>query len=308
MSVSRRQVIAALGSATAVGAFASTHQVVSAEDGGPVFPPSPEAQDADVGLAVALTAGLSYVVIDPTAFGPFTTASGGQILSSNGAGVAAASGALVAPIVLPVGVTLKEVTLGYVSVSGTATLSFFRKPLMGSYTQVGSDTLLPAGPGFQTITITVNEPVDGQSTFMAAVVMGTTSQRVGGLIAGYAIPSVPTPPAFVPINPVNRVLDTRNGSTKLGPGEERVVVLGVPGSASAAVINLTITQTEGAGGFVAVFRADQPWPGNSSINWVAANQDVANTVVTATDAGGSIRIHGATASTHVVIDVQGYLR
>ena len=73
------------------------------------------------------------------------------------------------------------------------------------------------------------------------------------------------------------------------------------------MINLTITETEGSGGFVAVFPANQAWPGNSSINWFGANQNLANNVVTAVDATGAIKIRGAVAHTHVVIDVQGYL-
>ena len=252
-----------------------------------------------------MTPGLSYVFIDPTGFGPFTTATG-QALFSNGAGVVTAPGALVAPVVLPVGATLREVTLAYVSASGSATLSLFRKPLTGSYAQVGADMVLPAGAGVQTATITVNEVVDGQSTFMAAFVASTTAQRVSSLFAGFVPP--PAKPAFVPVNPVNRVLDTRNGSGKLRPGEERVVPLAVPGTASAAVINLTITETEGAGGFVSVFAANQPWPGNSSINWFVADENVANNVVTAIDPSGAIKIRGAVANTHVVIDVQGYLQ
>jgi hypothetical protein len=102
------------------------------------------------------------------------------------------------------------------------------------------------------------------------------------------------------------VLDTRNGSTKLAPGEERVVALGVPGLASAAVINLTVTGTEVAG-FVAVFPANVSYPGNSSINWSATNQNLANGVITATDPTGKIKIRGGVNSTDVVIDVQGYL-
>ena len=78
--------------------------------------------------------------------------------------------------------------------------------MTGNYTAVGADTPLPAGAGVQTATQTVNELVDGQSTYMAAVVVSTTAQRVSSLIAGFAPPSQP---AFVPINPVNRVLDTR---------------------------------------------------------------------------------------------------
>ena len=42
------------------------------------------------------------------------------------------------------------------------------------------------------------------------------------------------------------------------------------------VVNLTVTNTGGGGGFVAVFPANISRPGNSSINWTSANENVAN--------------------------------
>jgi hypothetical protein len=74
------------------------------------------------------------------------------------------------------------------------------------------------------------------------------------------------------------------------------------------VLNLTVTETEGAsGGFVAVFRAGIPWPENSSINWSGPNQNVANGVITALDDAGQITIRGGANRTHVVIDRIGWL-
>ena len=52
---------------------------------------------------------------------------------------------------------------------------------------------------------------------------------------------------------------------------------------------------------------DGAWPGNSSINWFATDQDLANTVITATDSTGRAKFRGGVNATHVVIDVQGFL-
>jgi hypothetical protein len=104
------------------------------------------------------------------------------------------------------------------------------------------------------------------------------------------------------------VLDTRQPGPltgKLAANEERIVSLGFVGARSA-VINLTITQTVG-GGFVAVFPADVPYPGNSTINWTASNADDANTVITALDSAGRLKIRGGSNPTHVLIDRVGYL-
>jgi hypothetical protein len=102
------------------------------------------------------------------------------------------------------------------------------------------------------------------------------------------------------------VLDTRTTGGPLGDGEERTIALGFPG-ARGAVINLTVTETQGGGGFVAVFPANIAWPGNSSINWFGANQNVANGVITALDTLGQIKIRGGVAPTQVIIDRIGWL-
>ena len=102
------------------------------------------------------------------------------------------------------------------------------------------------------------------------------------------------------------MLDTRTAGGKLQPNEERVVALGVPAAATAAVINLTVTDTEIAG-FVAVFPANVAYPGNSSINWSATGQNLANGVITGIDPTGKVKIRGGVNPTDVVIDVQGYL-
>ena len=77
--------------------------------------------------------------------------------------------------------------------------------------------------------------------------------------------------------------------------------------ARSAVVNVTVTDTEGPGGYVAVFRADVGWPGNSSVNWSGPNQSTANGVITAMDASGQIRIRGGDNRTNVVIDRIGWL-
>ena len=81
--------------------------------------------------------------------------------------------------------------------------------------------------------------------------------------------------------------------------------LGIAG-ARTAVINLTITETVGSG-FVAVFPANIEWPKNSSINWSASNQNIANGVITAVDGNGNIKIRGGSNPTHVVIDRIGFM-
>lgn len=114
---------------------------------------------------------------------------------------------------------------------------------------------------------------------------------------------------FVPLTPIPRVYNSRDGGQpKRGDGEERTVALapGIPAAANAAVINLTVTETVAAG-YVAVFPANVAWPGNSSINWSDPNQNIANTAITGIDPSSQIKIRGGANPTHVIIDVLGWL-
>jgi hypothetical protein len=84
----------------------------------------------------------------------------------------------------------------------------------------------------------------------------------------------------------------------------------VPAGATGILGNLTITASEGAG-FLGVYsNAVASWPGNSNINWVAKDTDLANAVTTAIDAAGKIKVNiggsSVAAKTHFIVDVVGY--
>jgi len=96
-----------------------------------------------------------------------------------------------------------------------------------------------------------------------------------------------------------RIYDSRNGFAPLGVtkgqlanGAVRVIDTtfggAVPAGASAALVNLTVTNTSPAG-FLALFANGISWPGNSSINWDHANQSIANLAVVALDATAKLQ-------------------
>jgi hypothetical protein len=310
-SMSRRSVLAGLGGATgavALGAFAPPASAQA--NGGGGFGPSSAAAAAPLAPA-ALTPGLAYLPVDPSAFEPISSGQGRALNAATGTSILTPPGGLVAAVIVPIGAVLKEITFAYFSPAGALTVALWKKALTTGWALVaphpptGLD--LANGPSIQTVTFELTEPVDGTSTYMMLLnSISTTTQSVHGMLVGYAPPATPPPPAFVPISPINRVLDTRTTGGKLRPDEERVIDLHVPGFASAAVINLTVTATEVAG-FVAVFPANVAYPGNSSINWSAPDQNIANGVVTGTDRSGHVKIRGGVNATDVVIDVQGYL-
>jgi hypothetical protein len=115
-----------------------------------------------------------------------------------------------------------------------------------------------------------------------------------------------------------RSYDSREDAAgKLVVDADRVVDLtkakagpGIPAGAVAAWINLTITNTQtspGGGGYVAVYsNAAVTYPGTSSINWSAANENLANGTLTAVDSAGKIKVRAGVNRTDVVIDILGY--
>jgi hypothetical protein len=238
-------------------------------------------------------------------------------ISPSGVGVAPVNGEpLVTAVDAPIGSVIKEITVWYLSTGDGPSLALVKKPLDGPV--IVDDTgfpevvalmsPLPNGDATLQATLTLDETIDGTATYPLLFFPTNDTQQVAAVRYGYVTPPPPivAPPAFIPFTPTVRLLDTRLQGGKLKANEERVVALGVPPTAQAAVINLTVTGTENAG-FVAVFPADSAWPGNSSINWSASDENVANLVITATDAAGGIRLRGSVNRTHVVIDVQGYL-
>jgi hypothetical protein len=126
------------------------------------------------------------------------------------------------------------------------------------------------------------------------------------LVAGFTValqgPSSAAPigsaAKFVPLQP-ERVLDTREGlgapKLKVPPrGAVDLTILGVGGvpasDVSAVVLNVTITQTSGAG-FVQVYPTAQSTPGAfSNINHTAAGQTIAGLVTAPVGDGGRVTL------------------
>ncbi|HEY0520989.1 MAG TPA: CHRD domain-containing protein [Ilumatobacteraceae bacterium] len=121
-----------------------------------------------------------------------------------------------------------------------------------------------------------------------------------------------------------RAYDSRlNAGPKIQPGETRTINLNsgfllnsptvntpaVPAGATAAIITLTVAETNAPGGFLTIYSAASTQPATSSINWKAADQDIAVGTQVAVDPNGNIKVTDGvnTAPTHFIIDVVGYL-
>ena len=115
---------------------------------------------------------------------------------------------------------------------------------------------------------------------------------------------------FIPFGP-QRVYDTRDGEGRLSANQERNLVGAAAPNELAHLYNVTITETQGAGGYLSVFPGDISWPGSSSINWFGPNQMLANNAFTwlaDDDQSINLRAGGPGGSgTHIVLDLVGIL-
>ncbi|MGE3445396.1 MAG: hypothetical protein AB7L13_22395 [Acidimicrobiia bacterium] len=118
-----------------------------------------------------------------------------------------------------------------------------------------------------------------------------------------------SPSRFVPVSPI-RILDTRTGlgwpNGRLGFGGSMtldIVGRGVPTSASAVAMNVTMTDSASAG-YLSVWPSGLVRPEVSNLNVSGGGQTVANLVVSALGAG-RVDLYAST-STDIVADVVGY--
>jgi hypothetical protein len=302
--VSRRGVIAGLGAAGAAGLVMGTTGVASAggpPDEGPGEPRgSSEVSLEGVSLPSPRVLTLNTLQFQPLSAAPYTYVSPG--------GLASAAGEFWAcPVDLPPGSIIQSVSL-YLNTNGVAEDYDLRRfnGAVPAFTNV-ANAIATATVGVQTVTAaSINELVLAPPW---AYRITNLTLSAGQALYGGHLTYLPPPHGFIPVSPIPRVVNTRDlGQPKLAGGEERIVDLSgyIPATAQAAVVNLTVTQTEVAG-FVALFAADVAWPGNSNINWFATNQSFGNMAIVEIDSLARIKMRGGANPTHVIIDVLGYL-
>jgi hypothetical protein len=133
-------------------------------------------------------------------------------------------------------------------------------------------------------------------------------------VSGY----LPNGAEYMPLNP-GRLLDTRPdrptvdgadaGDGKPAVGEVIELQIGgrhgVDADASAAVLNVTATEVDGAGYFKVYPCGDEP--NASSVNFAAPMQTRANAVIAKLSPTGTVCIVAKPVSGHVVVDVSGFV-
>jgi hypothetical protein len=159
------------------------------------------------------------------------------------------------------------------------------------------------------------EPQPGSPLLDAGLALPGINDSYAGAgpdVGAFESTGPPPPLSFYTLAPC-RVVDTRDpslgGPTPVAAGGDRVFTLaggcGVPASAKAVSLNLTVTQPT-AGGNVRLYAAGRPLPLASTVNYLAA-QTRANNAIASLNALGQVAVRCSPSGTvHVVLDVNGY--
>jgi hypothetical protein len=111
--------------------------------------------------------------------------------------------------------------------------------------------------------------------------------------------------SLTPLVP-RRLLDTRTGGVQVPAGSVQQVTVagtaGVPATAVAAVLNVTVTGTDRAG-FATVFPCGTSMPDVSNLNF-STGETIANAVTVTIGAGGAICVY-TIAKTDLIVDLDG---
>jgi hypothetical protein len=145
--------------------------------------------------------------------------------------------------------------------------------------------------------------IDRRHLLTASVPVAAAAALVG--LAGPA--SAQAAGTLTLIEPI-RFLDSRvQEPDKYGPGANDNVAVPDLASHTGALINITVTETEGAGFFRIARTAVIP-PPTSNINWWDSGQTLANLAVVFTDGDGGVNIlSGGLGRAHLILDLLGHV-
>ena len=157
---------------------------------------------------------------------------------------------------------------------------------------------------------------NGWRSRWAAVGAAVAITLGGGTVLHYAAaaPGDVVTSSFVPVSPT-RILDTRAAPFNvggfvgpLGPTKTHTFqvtgVAGVPGNATAVVMNVTVDKTT-APSYLTVFPAGATPPTASNLNFVA-NTTIPNLVTVKIGANGQVSVYNNLGNVQVIADVAGY--
>jgi hypothetical protein len=349
-SITRRGVLTGLGIATvaggatlfAPGAYASVPVEPNSAGAGTAQPKSSaHADSAPSGMPTPIastpTAGVTYKFASYDDFFPEDFSIGRDWSANGGLFTPAGTGNMLATFDLPTGAVLTDIEW-YLSNSSPTTApnggkaTVFAKVWVAGqadWTTVISGTVVPsATPSIVAAKAAVPVAVNGPFPSGTKLIIGIVTNPVNipartpiptdpdivinGVRVGYTLPSTGGSVVLLPA-PV-RAFDSRTGANpgKIHGGQSASIPLSdqVPAGATAAIITLTLTDSD-LSGWLTAYATGAALPPTSSVNWYTSGQTVANTVVCAVsspDRKMNIACGGAsTSGANFLIDVVGYV-
>jgi hypothetical protein len=140
----------------------------------------------------------------------------------------------------------------------------------------------------------------------AAVVAAALVTTPVSAVEPDATPTAVATSAYTAVTPC-RLLDSRLMGDAIPSGGAIALdvagVCGVPASATAVAVTLTVADTT-APGFLTAYPADLTRPGVSNLNWTSSGETRANGAITSLSADGALALYVMSA-THVIVDVTG---
>ncbi|GGV18223.1 hypothetical protein GCM10010495_36320 [Kitasatospora herbaricolor] len=163
---------------------------------------------------------------------------------------------------------------------------------------------LNVGPG-QTVADLVTVPLDSNGGYFE---ISNNAGAVDVIIDFFGYYKPDAADRFTPLTPV-RLLDTRQGGAKVGPGASVPLQVtgagGVPVGAHAVVLSVTATEPTDTGYLTVRPSGQDGRPSTSNLNF-RPGQTVPNQVIVPLGADGRVEIFNNSGATHVVADVAGY--
>jgi hypothetical protein len=197
------------------------------------------------------------------------------------------------------------VTVGYATTALSATAGSDYDDVSGTLT---------FDPGVSTLPLSVTVRADALAEGVESFRVDLSGPSGAAIAYGQATARIHDPGNLFTVAPC-RVLDTRDpagpyGGPALGAGQSRAFALagrcGIPASARAVTLNLTVTGPTAAGN-LRLYPADQAVPSTSTLNYSSGQTRANNAIVGLSPSGAlAVRCTQAAGTAHVILDVTGY--
>ncbi|MCU1498819.1 MAG: hypothetical protein JWM47_2772 [Acidimicrobiales bacterium] len=305
--ISRRAVLTGLGAvgggAVIAGAMAGP---VGAEPGPSTGAGTRAAPPGLVEISSTPVEGVSYRFLTMFDFSPET---GTREWSGNGGTFVNTTGFLWASLDLPPGAVLRDVEFytrnsaeaaGWVRIwrSGNAFLP-----------TTGADVTIPAAADLHATRLVIPASTNGPFPHGTKLQIGYPNTTATNLINGARVGFSPGPLETVLLPTPVRAYDSRETGGPIAPNATRTISLAsqLPVGAVGALINLSITNTNGSG-TLRVGKSTET-PVATAIQWSRTDDKVTTSVTTKVSGGRQIAVKSVASGgpTDVVVDVIGYL-